>query len=240
MRILVLKSLLEELLKRTQKLQSTASSDPFISDPFIQTLLRLGFLRMEPDQTNTYVFPRMKWDHQKQIMEAQEDVPLTTNQATQTLTRTLTLLQQEDLIKRFGALRPSQQIQKVMTTDTEKPSAVIPWRITLALTNPHSSEMKGLWHQLSQVTLGPKPGQDAGGTLTNITTPPLRPLLNPAAACYMNSVVTGLVWSAREADGLSEDHWSNFPGVFATIADVYKGMSHFFCGLMGRCYMPSH
>lgn len=61
----------------------------------------------------------------------------------------LTLLQQEDLIKRFGALRPAQQIQKVMTTDTDKPSAVIPWRVTLALTNPHSTEMRGLWRQLS-------------------------------------------------------------------------------------------
>ena len=39
----------------------------------------------------------------------------------------------------------------------------------------------------------------------------------------MNSVVTGLVWCAREADGLSEDHWSNFPGIFATIADVSQG-----------------
>ena len=63
--------------------------------------------------------------------------------------RMLTLLQQEDLIKRFGALRPAQQIQKVMTTDTDKPSAVIPWRVTLALTNTHSTEMRGLWHQLS-------------------------------------------------------------------------------------------
>ena len=39
----------------------------------------------------------------------------------------------------------------------------------------------------------------------------------------MNSVVTGLVWSAREADGLSEDAWSNFPGVFGKIADVSRG-----------------
>ena len=130
-------------------------------------------------------------------MEAQEEAPLTIQQA---LTRMLTLLQQEDLIKRFGALRPSQQIQKVMTTDTDKPSAVIPWRITLALANPHSTEMKGLRHQLSHSGL-----------------------LNPAAACYMNSVVTGLVWSAKGADGLSEDHWSNFPGVFETIADVSQG-----------------
>ena len=61
----------------------------------------------------------------------------------------LTLLQQEALIKRFGALRPQQQIQKAMTTDTEAPSAIIPWRITLALVHTHANEMRGLWHQLS-------------------------------------------------------------------------------------------
>ena len=144
LRILVLKSLLEELVKRTQKLQSTASSDPLI-----QTLQRLGFLKIDLENGNNYFFPRMKWDHQKQAMEAQEDAPLTVQQALHTLSRMLTLLQQEDLIKRFGALRPAQQIQKVMTTDTDKPSAVIPWRVTLALTNSHSTEMRGLWHQLS-------------------------------------------------------------------------------------------
>ena len=61
----------------------------------------------------------------------------------------LTLLQQEALIKRFGALRPQQQTQKAMTTDTEAPSAIIPWRITLALVHPNANEMRGLWHQLS-------------------------------------------------------------------------------------------
>ena len=144
LRILVLKALLEELVKRAQKLQSTACSDPLI-----QTLQRLGFLKIDPENGNQFSFPRMKWDHQKQVMEAQEDAPLTVQQALHTLSRMLTLLQQEDLIKRFGALRPAQQIQKVMTTDTDKPSTVIPWRVTLALTNPHSTEMRGLWHQLS-------------------------------------------------------------------------------------------
>ena len=60
------------------------------------------------------------------------------------------------------------------------------------------------------------------GTLEEASTPPLRPLLDKPA-CYMNSVVAGLVWCAREADGLSEDHWSNFPGVFGKIADVSQG-----------------
>ena len=115
------------------------SLDPDIATP--------GILEDRPEHENTYNFPRMNWDHQKQAMEAQEDAPLTVQQAL--LTRMLALLQQEDLIKRFGALRPAQQIQKVMTTDTDKPSAVIPWRVTWALTNPHSTEMRGLWHQLS-------------------------------------------------------------------------------------------
>ena len=144
LRILVLKTMLEELLKRIQKLQSTASSDPLI-----QTLLRLNFLQPEPEKGESFIFPRMRWNSQKQQMEAQEDTPLTMDQATQTVTRMLTLLQQEALIKRFGALRPQQQIQKAMTTDTESPSAIIPWRITLALVHTHANEMRGLWHQLS-------------------------------------------------------------------------------------------
>ena len=37
------------------------------------------------------------------------------------------------------------------------------------------------------------------------SSPPLRTLQNPAATCYMNSVVTGLAWSALQADGLRED-----------------------------------
>ena len=42
-----------------------------------------------------------------------------------------------------------------------------------------------IWHQLNaKVTSGPTPGQDIGGTLTKVIIPPLRPLLNPAAACY--------------------------------------------------------
>ena len=78
----------------------------------------------------------------KQVMEALEEAPLTLNQASQTVTRMLTLLQQEALDKRFGALRPQQHIQKVMTTETETPSAIIP-------VHPHANEMRGLWHQLS-------------------------------------------------------------------------------------------
>ena len=144
LRILVLKTLLEELLKRIQKLQSTGSSEPLI-----QTLQRLNFLQLEPEKPDSYMFPRMKWNSSKQAMEAQEDAPLTLTQASQTVTRMLTLLQQEALVKRFGALRPPQHIQKVMTTETETPSAIIPWRITLALVHPHANEMRGLWHQLS-------------------------------------------------------------------------------------------
>ena len=144
LRILVLKTLLEELLKRIQKLQSTGSSEPLI-----QTLQRLNFLQLEPEKPESYMFPRMKWNSSKQAMEAQEDAPLTLTQASQTVTRMLTLLQQEALVKRFGALRSPHHIQKVMTTETETPSAIIPWRITLALVHPHANEMRGLWHQLS-------------------------------------------------------------------------------------------
>ena len=67
---------------------------------------------------------------------------------------------------------------------------------------------------------GSTPGQTTWGPLIENDLAPLRPLTNPASACYMNSVVTGLVWSAQWAGGLSEDHWSNFPKVFETIADV--------------------
>ena len=77
--------------------------------------------------------------------------------------------------------------------------------------------------QHSQDTTRPAPGQNAGSTLMEPTTPPLRTLQNPAAACYMNSAVTGLAWSALQADGLKVDQWSNFPGVLGELADVSKG-----------------
>ena len=72
----------------------------------------------------------------------------------------------------------------------------------------------------AQDTSSATPGQTAWGPLIQPDQAPLRPLTNPASACYMNSLVTGLAWSARWAGGLSEDHWSNFPRVFETIADV--------------------
>ena len=77
------KILIKELLKRIQKLQS----------PLIQTLQRLSFLQLEPEKGDSYMFPRMKWNSSKQAMEALEEAPLTLNQASQTVTRMLTLLQ---------------------------------------------------------------------------------------------------------------------------------------------------
>ena len=55
LRILILKTMLEELHNRTLKLQSTDSSDPLI-----QTLVKLRFLQLGEDQKEPYLFPRMK------------------------------------------------------------------------------------------------------------------------------------------------------------------------------------
>ena len=83
------------------------------------------------------------------MTEAQVSLSL----ALHTVQRMLTLLQNEALIKRFHALRPNQQIQKLIGTDSENPSAVIPWRVTLALTHTYSNELRGLWHQLANTGL---------------------------------------------------------------------------------------
>ena len=66
--------------------------------------------------------------------------------------------------------------------------------------------------QHSQVSSGSALGQDAGSTLMTSSTPPLRTLQNPAAACYMNSVVTGLAWSALQADGFEGGSMVQLPG----------------------------
>ena len=79
-----------------------------------------------------------------------------------------------------------------------------------------------------KVTTGPTSGQDEWGTLIKVKTHPLSSLLNLAAACYLDSVVTGL-WCAREADDLSEDHWTTFFGTFATNAGVSHGGGPPFC-----------
>ena len=127
LRILILKTMPEELHNRTLKLQSTDSSDPLI-----QTLVKCF-----PDEMGSQ----------------QERGAVSLSLALHTLQRMLTLLQNEALIKRFHALRPNQQIQKLIGTDSENPSAVILWRVTLALTHTYSNELRGLWHQLANTGL---------------------------------------------------------------------------------------
>ena len=139
LRILILKTMLEELHSRTLKLQSTDSSDHVI-----QTLVKLRFLQLGEDQKEPYLFPRMKWDHNKNEVQALTEAQVSLSLALHTLQRMLTLLQNEALIKRFHALRPNQQIQKLIGTDSENPSAVIPWRVTLALIHTYSNELRGL------------------------------------------------------------------------------------------------
>ena len=57
---------------------------------------------------------------------------------------------------------------------------------------------------------GTTPGPHGGFTLSlEDKTPPLKTLMNPSSACYMNAAVTGLVWGASQVNGLSEDQWSN-------------------------------
>ena len=148
LRILILKVMLEELHTRTLKLQSTDSSDHLI-----QTLVRLKFLQLGDDQKDPYIFPRMKWDHEKNEIQALPEAQVSLTLALHTLQRMLTLLQNEALIKRFHALRPNHQIQKALGTDSENPALVIPWRVTLALTHNFSNELRGLWHQLANTGL---------------------------------------------------------------------------------------
>ena len=142
--------MLEELHSRTLKLQSTDSSDHVI-----QTLVKLRFLQLGEDQKEPYLFPRMKWDHNKNEVQALTEAQVSLSLALHTLQRMLTLLQNEALIKRFHALRPNQQIQKLIGTDSENPSAVIPLE---GDTGPDSHlleriERALLWHQLANTGL---------------------------------------------------------------------------------------
>ena len=229
LRILILKSTLEEL-NRTLKLQSTDSSDPLI-----QTLVRLKFLQLGDDQKEPYIFPRMKWDHAKNEIQALPDAQISLSLALHTLHRMLTLLQSEALIKRFHALRPNHQTQKVLGTDSENPAVVIPFLLerierALAPTGQHGtlathSGQDETSHDAEDPTCS-APGSHARDTMsTSEARPPLKTLLNPSSACYMNAAVTGLVWGASQVNGLSEDQWSNFPGVFSQIAEPYDGES---------------
>ena len=59
--------------------------------------------------------------------------------------------------------------------------------------------------------------------------------MNPAPACYMNSVATGLVWCASEAGGWSEDQWSSFLEDFATIDVMPPGGEPLLLWFAGQC-----
>ena len=77
LRILILKTMLEELHNRTLKLQSTDSSDLLI-----QTLVKLRFLQLGEDQKEPYLFPRMKWDHNKNEVQALTEAQVSLSLAT--------------------------------------------------------------------------------------------------------------------------------------------------------------
>ena len=137
----------------------------------------------------------MKWDHDKHEMQALPDAQVSLSLALHSLQRMLTLLA---LIKRFHALRPNHRIQKVIGADSENPAAVLPWRVTLALTHTYSKELRGLWHQLANTglwqlvldassydakdSISPAPGKNVGGSLISADhKPPLKTLMNPSS-----------------------------------------------------------
>ena len=120
-------------------------------------------------------------------MEAQEDAPLTTAQATQTLTRMLT--DQAVWSSWTITADPKDHDHGHRQTLSSRPLKNHP-----ALTKPHASEIRGLWlrslaagfgedetSNRAAVASGATAGQDAWGS-PDTSTPSLRPLMNPAGA----------------------------------------------------------
>ena len=78
----------------------------------------------------------------------------------------------------------------------------------------------------AKIPAGTAPGTPArDSVIMDDVRPPMKTLMNPSSACYMNAAVTGLVWGATQVNGLSEDQWSNFPGALSQIAEPFDGES---------------
>ena len=238
LRILVLKTLLEELLKRIQKLQSTASSDPLI-----QTLLRLNFLaararegRIIHISTYEVEFPEAADggsgghapDHGTSHTDSDQDAHPASARSPEQKIRSPTSPTADPEGHDHGH---GVTVSHHSLADHTGPGSHSCQRDegTLAPTQSFRTLATSAWtdapSQLSSNTACTTSWQNAGTTVMASTSPPLRTLQNPAAACYMNSAATGLAWSALKANGLKADQWSNFPGALGDMADVSKGQS---------------
>ena len=144
LRIKVLRVMLEELLTRVRKLQTARQEDDLV-----QTLLKFHYLT-PGENSNELRFSFLQWNPTQKALEIDTNrTALTMPYVANQITKILTLLQQQALIIRFGALRPNAQIQQNMNKEQTSTPQVIPWRLSLALSHRHSMEMHSVWQEMT-------------------------------------------------------------------------------------------
>ena len=134
-----LKTLSKKLLKRIQKLQSTASSDPLTPELFAARAREGGLVHVSTDEVELHQASDGgsgggTSDLEPGLSDGDKDAHLaSTRSPGQAVWRTSST-----------TAHPEGHDHGDGDTDSHHP-----WRITLALVHPHANEMRGLWHQLS-------------------------------------------------------------------------------------------
>ena len=133
-----------QLLTRVRKLQNARPEDDLV-----QTLIKFNYLT-QGENSNDLRFSYLQWNPTQKAMEKDPDrAALTMQHVATQITKILTLLQQQSLIIRFGALRPNAQIKQNVRKEPTSTPQVVPWRLSLALTHRHSAETRSTWQELT-------------------------------------------------------------------------------------------